>query len=97
MDKLAAVLLVSLAVIIMLALNLFFSLFHMYMIKKRYESQPRLLNVLYFLLAISIQVRLGWGRTVTNRFHNRFSQSLGPSPGWKRLRRLLALSHLRHY
>ena len=61
MDKLAAVLLVSLAVIIMLALNLFFSLFHMYMIKKRYESQPRLLNVLYFLLAISIQVRLGWG------------------------------------
>ena len=63
MDKLAAVLLVSLAVIIMLALNLFFSLFHMYMIKKRYESQPRLLNVLYFLLAISIQVRLGWGRS----------------------------------
>ena len=57
MDKLSAVLLVSLAVIIMLALNLFFSLFHMYMMKKRYESQPRLLNVLYFLLAISIQVR----------------------------------------
>ena len=43
--------------------------------------------------------RGGWCRKSIHRFHNRFLQSrrrppLGPSPGWKRL---LALSHLRHY
>ena len=87
MDKLSAVLLVSLAVIIMLALNLFFSLFHMYMMKKRYESQPRLLNVLYFLLAISIQVRPPVElQTTVPEDYAKISQSrrrplLWPSPG----------------
>ena len=57
MSKLVAVLLMSLAIVIMICQNVFFGLFNFYMIKEHKTTLQRLLNILYFLLAVVIQVR----------------------------------------
>ena len=61
MSKLVAVLLMSLAIVIMICQNVFFGLFNFYMIKEHKTTLQRLLNILYFLLAVVIQV---WTRTI---------------------------------
>ena len=56
MTTLESILLISLAIVIMLFQNLFFGIFNIYVIKEHDTTLQRLLNILYFLLAIVIQV-----------------------------------------
>ena len=57
MNTLESNLLITLAMVIMIVLNLLFGLFSFYMIKEHETTLQRLLNTLYLLLAFVIQVR----------------------------------------
>ena len=50
-----AVFVMTASISVMILLNIFFSLYHAYL-RKHKECRQRLLNVLYFVLAISLQV-----------------------------------------
>ena len=56
MGTFESIFLISLAIIIMIFQNIFFGLFNIYVIKEHETSLQRLLNILYFLLALVIQV-----------------------------------------
>ena len=58
MNTLESNLLITLAIVIMIVLNLLFGLFSFYMIKEHETTLQRLLNTLYLLLAFVIQVSL---------------------------------------
>ena len=58
MNTLESNLLITLAMVIMIVLNLLFGLFSFYMIKEHETTLQRLLNTLYLLLAFVIQVSL---------------------------------------
>ena len=57
MNTLESNLLITLAIVIMIVLNLLFGFFSFYMIKEYETTLQRLLNTLYLLLAFVIQVR----------------------------------------
>ena len=58
MNALESNLLITLAMVIMIVLNLLFGFFSFYMIKEYETTLQRLLNTLYLLLAFVIQVSL---------------------------------------
>ena len=58
MTNIESNLLISLAIVIMILQNIFFGLFNIYVIKEHETTLQRLLNILYFLLALVIQVSL---------------------------------------
>ena len=55
MQPIFQVLILALSVLLVITINVFYGIFLVYMIKTE-ESKTRLLNVLFFLLAIAIQV-----------------------------------------
>ena len=59
---------------VMILLNIFFSLYHAYL-RKHKECRQRLLNVLYFVLAISLQVTVKYWQS--QHWYNLFLR-LGP-------------------
>ena len=56
MTNLESILLISLAIALMIFQNLLFGIFNIYVIKEHDTTLQRLLNILYFLLALAIQV-----------------------------------------
>ena len=56
MITLESILLISLAIVIMIFQNILFGLFNMYVIKEHETTLQRVLNILYFILALVIQV-----------------------------------------